>query len=66
MPQILTERSDFHRQSVAEPTHSPFGRVIRRISGNRQATTDRRHLKDVTALLLRITGMAARVVYTTP
>src|SRR5882762_8952104 len=46
------ERRDFHRQSVAETAHRPLGRVIRRIAGNREATTDRRHLKDVTALLL--------------
>src|SRR3984893_2771764 len=45
------ERRDFHRQSVAETAHGPFGRVIRRIAGNRKATTDRRYLKDVTALL---------------
>src|SRR5258708_8020550 len=46
------ERRDFHRQSVAETAHSPLGRVIRRIAGNPEATTDRRHLKDVTTLLL--------------
>src|SRR6267142_814404 len=46
------ERRDFHRQSVAETAHGPLGRVMRRITGNREATTDRRHLKDVTALLL--------------
>src|SRR6267378_2463967 len=46
------ERCDFHRQSVAETAHGPLGRVIWRIADNREATTDRRHLKDVTALLL--------------
>src|SRR5258708_4586305 len=46
------ERRDFHRQSVAETAHGPLGRVIRRVAGNREATTDRRHLKDVTAFLL--------------
>src|SRR6267143_3093793 len=46
------ERRDFHRQSVAETAHGPLGRVIGRIAGNREATTDRRHLKDVTAFLL--------------
>src|SRR6266404_6011905 len=46
------ERRDFHRQRVAETADSPLGRVIRRIAGNRVAATDRRHLKDVTALLL--------------
>src|SRR6202140_4017934 len=45
------ERCDFHRQSVTETAHGPLGRVIRRIARNRDATTDRRHLKDVTALL---------------
>src|SRR5258706_15154565 len=45
------ERRDFHRQSVAESSNGPLGRVIRSIAGNRQATTDRRYLKDVTALL---------------
>src|SRR5260221_12539278 len=47
-----SERRDFHRQGVAETAHSPLGRVIRRISGNREATADRGHLKDVTAFLL--------------
>src|SRR6266481_5731635 len=46
------EWRDFHRQSVAETAHGPLGRVIRRIAGNREPTTDRRYLKDVTALLL--------------
>src|SRR3979411_2435711 len=46
------ERRDFHRQSVAETADGPLSRVIRRIAGNREAATDRRHLKDVTALLL--------------
>src|SRR4029077_19340102 len=46
------ERPDFHRQRVTETAHRPLGRVIRRIARNREATTDRRHLKDVTALLL--------------
>src|SRR6266404_5124164 len=46
------EGRDFHRQRVAETADSPLGRVIRRIAGNRVAATDRRHLKDVTALLL--------------
>src|SRR6266404_6836010 len=46
------QRRDFHCQRIAETAHSPLGRVIRRISGNREATTDRRHLKDVTAFLL--------------
>jgi len=36
-----------YRQSVAETAYSPFGGVIRRITGNRQAATGRRHLKDV-------------------
>src|SRR6266404_1844707 len=45
------ERRNFHCQRIAETAHSPLGRVIRRISGNREATTDRRHLKDVTAFL---------------
>src|ERR1700738_2755995 len=46
------ERRDFHRQSVAETAHGPLGRVIRRIAGDRNAATDRRHLKDVTAPML--------------
>src|SRR6266436_3985970 len=46
------KRRDFHCQRIAETAHSPLGRVIRRISGNREATTDRGHLKDVTAFLL--------------
>jgi D-lactate dehydrogenase len=46
-----SERRDFPRQRVAETTHGPFGRVIRRIAGNRHAATDRRHLKDATALM---------------
>src|ERR1700719_2146198 len=46
------ERRHFCCQSVAETAHGPLGRVIRRISGNREATTDRGHLKDVTAFLL--------------
>src|SRR6266481_150514 len=46
------ERRNFHRQCVAETAHSPLGRVIRRITRNREATTDRRHLKDVTAFLV--------------
>ena len=46
------ERRDFHRQRVAETTDGPLGRVIRRIAGNPAATAGRRHLKDVTALLL--------------
>src|SRR3979411_2508659 len=45
------EARDFHRQSVAETAYSPLSRVIRRIAGNRQAAADRRHLKNVTALL---------------
>src|ERR1700674_3956982 len=49
---LHSERRDFHRQSVAETAHGPLGRVIRRIARNREATTDRRHLKDVTGLLL--------------
>src|SRR6266853_6926505 len=47
-----SEGRDFHRQRVAETAHRPLGRVIRRIARNRVAATDRRHLKDVTALLL--------------
>src|SRR5260370_10101355 len=46
------ERRDLHRQSVAETAHSPLCRVIWRIATVRDAATDRRHLKDVTALLL--------------
>src|SRR6266850_2261502 len=46
------ERRDFHGQRVAETAYGPLGRVIRRIAGNREATTDRGHLKDVTAFLL--------------
>src|ERR1700731_920913 len=46
------ERRDFHRQRVAKTADSPLGRVIRRVAGNPEATADRRHLKDVTALLL--------------
>src|SRR5580704_6414657 len=46
------ERRDFHCQRVAEPADSPLGRVIGRIARNREATTDRGHLKDVTAFLL--------------
>src|ERR1700732_3353767 len=46
------ERRYFHRQRVTETAHGPLGCVIRRIARNREATTDRRHLKDVTALLL--------------
>src|ERR1700682_3602885 len=47
-----SEGRNFHRQRVAEAAHRPLGRVIRRIARNRVATTDRRHLKDVTAFLL--------------
>src|SRR5467141_332688 len=47
-----SEGRDFHRQRVTETAHRPLGRVIRRIARNRVATTDRRHLEDVTALLL--------------
>src|ERR1700682_2344626 len=47
-----SEGRDFHRQSVAETAHSPLGRVIRRIARNREATSYRRHLKDVAAFLL--------------
>src|SRR3984893_12837292 len=47
-----SERRHFQRQGVAETAHSPLGRVVRRIARNREATTDRRDLKDVTALLL--------------
>src|SRR6266404_4826031 len=47
-----SERRDLHRQSVAETTHGPLGRVIWRISAVRDAATHRRHLKYVTALLL--------------
>src|SRR6267154_559038 len=47
-----SEGRDFHRQRVAETAHGPLGCVIRRIAGNRVAATDRRHLKDVTALPL--------------
>src|SRR5216683_206307 len=43
------ERRYFHCQRIAETAHGPLGRVIRRITGNREATTDRGHLKDVTA-----------------
>src|ERR1700676_2463354 len=46
------ERRDLHRQSVAETAHRPLGRMIWRIAAVRDAATDRRHLKDVTALLL--------------
>src|SRR6202521_5682190 len=46
------ERRYFHRQRVTETAHGPLGRVIRRVARNREATTDRRHLKDVTPLLL--------------
>src|SRR3984957_17357693 len=46
------ERREFHRQRVAKTADSPLGRVIRRIAGNPEATADRRHLKDVTSLLL--------------
>src|SRR5258706_2255046 len=46
------KRCDFHRQRVAKAADRPLGRMIRRIAGNREATTDRRHLEDVTALLL--------------
>src|SRR5258708_6684260 len=46
------ERRDLHRQSVAETAHGPLGRVIWRIAAVSDAATDRRHLKDVTALLL--------------
>src|SRR6202140_1524756 len=46
------ERRDFHRQSVAETAHCPLGRVILRITAVCDAATNRRHLKDVTALLL--------------
>src|ERR1700738_2460970 len=45
------ERRDLHRQSVAEPAHGPLGRVIWRIAAVSNAATDRRNLKDVTALL---------------
>src|SRR5260370_6727548 len=47
-----SEGRDFHRQRVAETAHRPLGRVVRRIARNGVAATDRRHLKDVTALLL--------------
>src|SRR5258705_1676933 len=47
-----SEGRNFHRQRVAETAHRPLGRVIRRIARNRVTATDRRHLKDVTALLL--------------
>src|SRR5713101_8663700 len=47
-----SEGRDFHRQRVAETAHRPLGRVVRRISRNGVATTDRRYLKDVTAFLL--------------
>src|SRR5260370_7060964 len=33
-----SDRRDFHRQSIAETAPSPLGPVIRRISGNAQAT----------------------------
>src|SRR5260370_25329051 len=46
------ERRDFHRQRVAETTHGPLRRVIRSIAAYRDTAADRRHLKDVTALLL--------------
>src|ERR1700730_5828969 len=46
------ERRNFHRQRIAETAHGPLGCVIRRIAGNREATTDRGNLKDMTALLL--------------
>src|SRR6202040_3293112 len=46
------ERRDLHRQSVAETAHRPLCRVIWRIAAVRDAATDRRHLKDVTAPLL--------------
>src|SRR5580704_17925455 len=46
------KRRDLHRQRIAETAHGPLGRVIRRIAGDRDAATDRRHLKDVTAPLL--------------
>src|SRR6266850_809708 len=58
------ERRDFHGQRVAETAYGPLGRVIRRIAGNREATTDRGHLKDVTALLSAHYGDAgARCVH---
>src|SRR4029077_1528663 len=47
-----SEGRDFHRQRIAKTAHRPLGRVIWRIAGNPEATADRRHLKDVTALLL--------------
>src|ERR1700681_770676 len=45
------ERRDLHRQSVTETAHGPLGRVIWRIAAVSDAATDRRPLKDVTALL---------------
>src|SRR5580765_6402068 len=58
------ERRNFHCQRVAKTADGPLGRVIRSISGNCQATTDRRHLKDVTAPLLASPG--PRHVWCTP
>src|SRR5882762_5047836 len=46
------ERRDFHRQSVAETADGPLCCVIRRIAAYCETAADRRHLKDVTALLL--------------
>src|SRR5260370_17093106 len=47
-----SEGRDFHRQRVAETAHRPLGRVIRRIARNRVATTDPRHLNDLSPFLL--------------
>src|ERR1700693_6039375 len=46
------KRRDLHPQKITETSHGPLGRVIRRIAGSREPATDRRHLKDVAALLL--------------
>ena len=45
------ERRNFHRQRIAEAAYGSFGRVIGSITANRDTPTDRRHLKNVAALL---------------
>jgi hypothetical protein len=50
---------------ILTPNVVHLGRVIRRIAGNPEATSDRRRFKEVAAARLRVTW-AARFVYTMP
>src|SRR6202035_2913583 len=49
---FYAEWRDFQRERIAETADGPFGGVIWSIAWNREATADRRYLKDVAALLL--------------